>query len=113
MVLPALDFFIVQNGGNRPCCCFKCLGIIRDHSDWNPYLDVKRLKLRIIDADVMSGTKSKCIALVVQQVYRQIHVFFYVDGISYKGPVKSTPLEEKGRLSRTLNDGSGGAAGGR
>ena len=68
----------------------------------NPHRDVKHLKLRINDAAIISGTKSKCTALVVQQVYRQIHIFIDVDvtlSHSYKGPVvKSTPAEEKGQL---------------
>ena len=31
---------------------------------------------------------------------------------TYKGPAKSTPVKENGRLSLTLKDGSGGAGGG-
>ena len=76
---------------------------------------MKCLKLRINDGADMSGTKSKCTALVAQQVYRQIQLFLDVDvtlSHVYKGPAKSMPVKENGRLSLTLKDGSGGAGGG-
>ena len=62
----------------------------------------------------MSGTTSKCTAWVTQHVYKQIHTFLEAEAIvslTYKGPAKSTPVEENGRASLTQNEGSSEASG--
>ncbi len=60
-----------------------------------------------------SVTISRCIALVVAHVKRQIYALFSVpDPFKYNAPVKSTPVISNGRVCWSLAFGSGGGSGG-
>ena len=69
--------------------------VLPNHFGWIPHLTVKCLKLLIKVTAFKSGTKSRCTALVTQQVYRHSHTFGFSvakDGLTYSGPAKSTPV---------------------
>ena len=56
---------------------------------------------------IMSATRSKCIALTTKQLKCKIYTFFTVGSWHYlTGPVKSTPMVEKGLAGVTRDDGS-------
>ena len=76
-----------------------------------PLLALKRLKRRMKDCAVRSGTTSKCMALTTQQVNRHIHTlvsFESLDPLTYSRPAKSTPVYAKAGTFLTWNAGSGG-----
>ena len=53
---------------------------------------------------------SKCTALTTQQVYKQIQAFLEtesVEGLTLRGPAKSSPLYVNGGDSLTLKSGNG------
>lgn len=63
--------------------------------DGMPHLAEKRLKLLRKVSAVMSVTKSRCTARVVQHVYRHNHTLEVSDVsavFTYRGPLKSTPV---------------------
>ena len=78
-----------------------------------PRLAVNRLKLLMKASVVISGTSSKCTALITQHVYKQIHTLFPFVNLSlvYSGPAKSTPVYVKAGCSFTLKSGRGGGGG--
>jgi hypothetical protein len=80
--------------------------------DGIPLRAVNLLKLLMNPSDVKFGTKSKCSALTMQHVYKQIQTFGFSSLVfTYNGPRKSMPVAVKGGASFTRNSGSGGAGG--
>ena len=80
----------------------------------NPLLAVNLLKHLMNDSQLISGTKSKCIALTAQQVYKQIHTLLCVGEpaiLTYIGPAKSTPVWVNAGSSLTLKFSRGGDGG--
>jgi len=80
----------------------------------NPHRAENRLRLLRNEGVVRSGTRSKCTALITQQVYKQIQTFLLFLGLlvlTYSGPAKSMPVEVNGGSLVTQNLGRGGGKG--
>ena len=64
------------------------------------------------DCAVISGTISKWIARITQQVNKHIQILTSLDRHrTCTGPARSTPVYRKGGASLILNSGSGGGLG--